>query len=918
MHHAIQTQTRPPRCHAPFLSAATRVFLAIAGLLLPLTLAAPFAVAQESDAPQEDVQESDVDQESAAESEKSWLDRFDVGGSNVTVTPAENRQRSLPSTDADGNPIVRFNFDRVPWRDVIRWIADEADLALQFDELPAGSFTYTDPNTFTHRQAIDRINLFLLPQGFTLVQSGRLLSAINLANPRSVQQLEALAPRVPADELADRPSYEVVRCFLALGDLEPDEALQELGPLNLMIDPAVFAKTKQLMVTDTVAKVTSAKSIIDSFTPDSLDNGTVMKTFALQNVDAEDILVVARPHLGLATGETIGIDVSLSSDPTGKFIFATGVEDKVKVIENLVESLDQPAATFGGSDSDVELRSHPVAGDAEMVYDVLQTMLAGETLRMSVDEKSDSIIALASPRLHDQIAATVGELQGSEAGFEVVPLQSVDPIFAISLIEEMLALDDFDDDDRDAETPPKIDADPGHMRLFVRGTPRQIEQIKQIVAGLDSGSPDTGDDVTILPLSGRAALESLETAAKFWREDNPVVLFPSGRGVKTSPTEKAIGDKVKPDAADQKSGVDANLTEEERTLISLTDGADEGGPRLLTDNQRSQAAMIRCQLISRGLLIQSDDSDALAEFKRHLQNIAGPAELAPSPPIIFYLSYAKANDALRMLAELLDGGEAAREGQAGTLVNGYVSGGGTYLGSIVTSREGTMTMMAGSITVVADPRLNRLIAQGTAGDLTLIESYLKIIDKDNSLTDNKTYGVTRVIEVVHADVNEVAAAIREAFADRIADSKASVAAAGGGGDPRREQDPRQRDNDDRGDSKRPSGKKPGASAPEIAEPKMTVAVHEPSQSLIITAPDQLFEQVQALVDRLDASSEQTVEVMTPSNAALQAILQPGFFGGTVTGGTSGNSSYRRSSSSSSSSSSRYRGSYSPGYNRGGR
>ena len=54
-----------------------------------------------------------------------------------------------------------------------------------------------------------------------------------------------------------------------------------------------------------------------------------------------------------------------------------------------------------------------------------------------------------------------------------------------------------------------------------------------------------------------------------------------------------------------------------------------------------------------------------------------------------------------MLAELLDGGESAKDAEAGSLVNAYVSSAGMYLGSIVTSREGTTTMMAGTITVVA-------------------------------------------------------------------------------------------------------------------------------------------------------------------------------------------------------------------------
>ncbi len=44
---------------------------------------------------------------------------------------------------------------------------------------------------------------------------------------------------------------------------------------------------------------------------------------------------------------------------------------------------------------------------------------------------------------------------------------------------------------------------------------------------------------------------------------------------------------------------------------------------------------------------------------------------------------------------------------------------------------------------------------------------------------------------------------------------------------------------------------------------MTVAVHEPSNSLIITAPDQLFTEVEQLIRLLDDQAEQTVEVVIP-------------------------------------------------------
>ncbi|MCH2400811.1 MAG: hypothetical protein MK364_16975, partial [Pirellulales bacterium] len=72
-----------------------------------------------------------------------------------------------------------FSFDRTPWRDVITWLASEADLALHVGELPTGSFTYNDPKAYGHDDAIARVNLFLLPQGFSLVRNGKLLAVIN-------------------------------------------------------------------------------------------------------------------------------------------------------------------------------------------------------------------------------------------------------------------------------------------------------------------------------------------------------------------------------------------------------------------------------------------------------------------------------------------------------------------------------------------------------------------------------------------------------------------------------------------------------------------------------------------------------------------------------------------------------------------
>ena len=81
------------------------------------------------------------------------------------------------------------------------------------------------------------------------------------------------------------------------------------------------------------------------------------------------------------------------------------------------------------------------------------------------------------------------------------------------------------------------------------------------------------------------------------------------------------------------------------------------------------------------------------------------------------------------------------------------------------------------------------------------------------------------------------------------------------------------------------------------EPKMTIAVHEPSNSLIVTAPDQLFKEVEQLAKQIDSRNKQAVEIVVPINpAAVRSMLEQGFLGGAGTGGARPGASSSRSPS----------------------
>ncbi|MCM2372681.1 secretin N-terminal domain-containing protein [Aporhodopirellula aestuarii] len=815
-----------------------------------------------------------------SETTENALQPFDAMPSDVDDegTLAEPLPSDAPASLLSDSEI-RFSFNAAPWRDVIEWVADEAGLALQFGELPTGSFTYNDAGAFRPEEAINRVNLFLIPEGFALVRSGNLLTVINLTDPRSLSQLNAIAEMVTPAELATRDDHEVVKCLFRLETLEADDAVNELSALQLMKPPAVLTVTNQLMIIDTVAKLRSVQSILESFHPSAMKNGTMVKSFRLQHVDAEDVLEVARPHLGLATGEMIGIDVSLSADVLGKNLFVTGVEDKIKVIEGLVAAIDQPDPEAEQVQRDSVLKSHLVAGgNVEMVYDVLQTLLAGKPVRLSMDQMAGSIVALADAQTQREIEMTVEQLQATDADFEVIQLKNIDAYYAISLLEQMLDLPTglLDEDAEDYENLPKIDADAGNRRLFVRAKRPQIEQIKKIIADLESSeSGSVGKDLRVLPIPSERSERILQTAIQFWRGGNPISRI-SGDDWDSIPTERVPGQvhedqsiskpsespRVNRPTDSQRDDQSFTNVSRQRELVGKVDASFYG-----------QEPPIRCQVTSRGLLLQSHDIDALDQFEELVRVISGPADVSTSKPIVFYMQYTKADDALRMLAKLLDGGESAKESDMGTLVNGYLSAQSSFLsGSFLSTSEGTLTLTSGAMTVVADTRLNRLIAQGSTDDIERIENYLQIIDKPEGIADVLTNGRPRVIELVNIKATEAAEVIRQAFGSRVVASEKESSAQAAKAKPA---DPRTAKND--AATQKLAALAKAASQPKDLAPKMTVAVHEPSNSLVITAPDSLLKEVEELVSLIDTRGEQAIEVVVPSNVyvveeALQGML----------------------------------------------
>jgi type II secretory pathway component GspD/PulD (secretin) len=831
-------------------------------------------------------------------SESSILEaaEAETAEAEIAVAEATVNDDSI-ETQPPSDVRFRFSFSGAPWREVLNWLADESGMALHVGDLPAGSFTYSDPSEFTIDEAISRVNLFLIPQGYSIVKRGTLLSAISLVDPRSLQQLDALATPTSIADLANRSEHEIVKCMVPLGDVAADVALSELKPLSLMLAPVLLPKSNQLIVTETAGKVRSVIEVLRALEVPKAES--VVRRFELRYVDVATVMMVVGSHLGLPAGGTEGPEVSISTDFSGRSLYVTGSPEKLARLESFIKILDV-AEDKGTSVADMKLRSYPITGDnLQDVYNVLQTILEGSSLRLSMQPSTKSIVAFADETVHRVIGETIKEMQAPAVEFAVIDLNSLDPYFVVSLIGEMFKSGDSSSVSRDRRTSdetlppaPKVDADPGNRRLFVRGTAVQIDQIKQMVANLDTRKAPS-ESVRVLPFRGQTRQQVLETAGRIWQGGNRVFILPSADAIddQTGPIERVIhsepsskrpvsmpnspspGVEDRFEAGAVTQPLTDPLTSESLVSVNAGDVVHVEGEcaAAATPAKSVKDNAIRGQLIPEGILLQSNDLEALDRFQNHILEVAESARKTPSPPVIYYLKYVNAEDAVKMLADLLDGGRSLVPPQGGTLINASPSrfSGSSYSGSLTWNKEGVTTVTAGTATIVSDARLNRLIVQGTTEDIAVIDEYMKIVDKGSSITDIETYGRSHVIELKYTKATEVAEMIKQAFAARIAanpqaNPQASRTDA-------RDADPKTADSNRGGDDQRR----------EIAEkptrgrlPLMTVTAHQPSNSVVITATDALFAEVQTLVRSIDSMSEQVVEVIPAKDGVdLEMILR---------------------------------------------
>jgi type II secretory pathway component GspD/PulD (secretin) len=876
--------------------------------------------------------------------------------STAAVSPEQASQ--MPVDDIK----LVLNFQQQPWSVVIKWLADQADLSVQSEVLPPGTFTYRDRSrSYSVSETLDIMNGYLLDSGFTLFRNGRLLRCSNLEDDQEMrgELIAMIADTISVEELKSRKygRYEPVRVFFTLERVAPDTVLKQVEELLSVQGKAIALETSgQLLVTDMAGNVRNIADFIKRAEDPSAARGAGVQSISLSHISAEEVLAVARPLLELQESVNVSTNIKISTNTFGTMIYAKGDLDKVQIIKDLVEQMDK-APSEAEKPITYEkpyIDKHTVSGlDLQLAYEVVTQMLAGTPdVRLAKDASMKQLILEGRKAEHEMVKRTLESLAGQASDFQVIPLQNLDFQLAVAAIRKFFGLAEKSDPTKGE---PVIDGDMIARQIWVKGSKEQVEQIKKLIEDLEKNAKSNkniwGDKIRMLPPGGNTA-DALRQAEQMWEQmygkDNPIlrqsgdITSPGGlrsRSLAPPRKPKVTGDDKSPQGdvkpkEETKPEEEAKEPPKKPVSDSITNRIQNpfiSASRGLLVSQESENATVQQAdgknapiLIIEGptgMMITCDDPDALARFENLLRMIMDQSAIGSDEPEVFYLQNIKANAARELLMEVL-GGASSSGGGGGGLIGDMATSvlgglGGGMLGNLLggggsSSSASSVGLAAGDFSIVADPRLNALFVSASLPDKKLIEQIIKVIDLPESPFPVETRGVIELIPVVTQDVGDVLNTVKAVLGDRIEGAASRGGAGGGGGQPNPAEFIQAMRSAVGGGG---SGRRGGGNS-ELTEPKIAVSSDSFTNTLIVQAQPQQIEEIRqlvALIDQAGEGEQEEVQVVpipggvssTGLADGLKRVLGPKAQTNTTasTSGSSGSSGSSSSPSSSSSSSS---------------
>lgn len=614
-----------------------------------------------------------------------------------------------------------FNFADEPWGDVFDWLAEESNLALLSTDTPDGTFHYRDPRKFTPTQAMDLVNSVLLTKGYTMVRRDRMLLVFNLEEPLPPDLVEL----VDVSKLDELGQFNLVKCMFHFAKLSPEDAqllverLVGPGRKGLMV---VLPQARQIVVTETAGNLRMIRDTIEAAEKAGEAAAEKVLEIKLKHILAEELLGAVRPLLALEEGAMTNDQINLSVDVTGTRVFAIGMPKAIEILKQMAENLEVPLpeSEAGDAPEKPELRVYNVAGwDIDTIEPVIRQLLADiPDGRATFDRTSESLLVVCRPTDHkERVEALLATLKGETQQTEVIQLRNNDPDSLILTLNKLLKLD------VEGASGPTVDSDPINYRLYVHGTPRQIEVVRSFVQKLEGTGPDGESEggaglVRRIPMSAREADDAIRGMSRVWptvskrssvREVEPSnlpqsifqerAIHPPSADEGESPDERPFGPQAPSDrgmrgpppggpqplnrpSSDAPADLQRDVPKpgapgETRSLprdgrwrfvAQEAAAADDGQPPEAPVPPVPSSGEKVDILVSRtrdAIFIWSEDEEELDRFETLMRQLFPPRALGGLQEMdfqVYYLKYVDANQTLQLLKQVLQGTSTSGSG----------------------------------------------------------------------------------------------------------------------------------------------------------------------------------------------------------------------------------------------------------------
>ncbi len=300
----------------------------------------------------------------------------------VAKSPAAPAAAPAPAAVARN---IRFQFDGIPYSDVIDRFAQMAGKPLLSDTNVVGSLTYDDPNAYTYTEALDTLNLILALKGVMLLEDGKNLRLVPF------KQLPSMPIRIlrGTESAGDVRPTEVVTVVLEGANLDSKEVMDSVqGMLSTAGSMTALGRGRGLVVTDRLTNIQRVRTLLATIGTETSAERQ-MKTYTLLHSSGAIVSDLLNRTFGLATApkrtsfnpNTKAMEV-LPPDPNdyitsvydeaSRTLLLFGPPDRLALADELVNRFEQK----DGSAGDVRIY-YPQTIKAEELANLIRQAIPG-------------------------------------------------------------------------------------------------------------------------------------------------------------------------------------------------------------------------------------------------------------------------------------------------------------------------------------------------------------------------------------------------------------------------------------------------------------------------------------------------------------------------------------------------------------